>query len=484
MVGDVREMAGGVDSKTGPRVAQVIPPGKTPVHTQRLGRDANDPARRMESPHRRPTDLSGKRVTVAGLGHFGGGVAVAKWLVGQGARVLVTDKAPAEKLADALPQLAGLPIEYRLGGHDERDFTSADLVVASPAIPPSNPYLTAARAAGVPVTTEICLFARRCQAPVVGVTGTKGKSTTSAMLAAVLGRRFTTWFGGNIGKSLLPDLPNIQPDHVVVLELSSFMLHYLGEVGWSPHVAVFTLLVPDHLDWHGSFAAYADAKRNLLRFQKAGDVAVVNEEATGLDDWVRGRDGVVRYGVEGRRPFDLLVPGRHNQVNAQGAFAAAAALGVSWDDARVALAGFRGLPHRLELVHESGGVRWFNDSIATVAEASAASLAAFEPGRVIQVVGGASKGLDAEPLVRALAGRAKAVLCVGATGPMMADRLRSAGRAADVHDCGDLPTAVATAKRLAAPGDVVLLSTGFASYDQFAHFEDRGHTFARLARAT
>ena len=467
------------------------------------------------------SDLSGRRVTVAGLGHFGGGVAVAKWLVGQGARVLVTDRAPADKLADALPQLAGLPIDYRLGGHDEHDFTSADLVVASPAIPPSNPFLAAARSAGVPVTTEICLFAERCRAPVVGVTGTKGKSTTSAMLKAILGRRFTTWFGGNIGKSLLPDLPNIQPDHVVVLELSSFMLDYLGRIGWSPHVAVLTLLVPDHLDWHGSFDAYADAKRNLLRFQKPDDVAVVNEESAAMMEWVTGGkdEGGRRkderkvgrgpgsrpagsttsdsastssfilppsslrpYGVAGRRPFDLLLPGRHNQLNAQGAYAAAAALGVSWDDASAALADFRGLPHRLELVHEADGVRWFNDSIATVAEASVASLSAFEAGRVIQIVGGASKGLDVEPLVQALAKRAKAALCVGATGPEMAERLRKAGCADDVYDCGDLPTAVATAKRLAVPGDVVLLSTGFASYDQFTNFEDRGNTFARLAR--
>jgi UDP-N-acetylmuramoylalanine--D-glutamate ligase len=460
----------------------------------------------MDVPPTQFASLSGKHVTVAGLGHFGGGVAVARWLVGQGARVLVTDRAPAEKLADALPQLAGLPIDYRLGGHDAADFTSADLVVASPAIPPANPYLAAARSAGVPVTTEICLFAERCPAPVVGVTGTKGKSTTSAMLGAILARRFTTWFGGNIGKSLLADLPAIRPDHAVVLELSSFMLDYLGRIGWSPHVAVVTLLVPDHLDWHGSFEAYADAKRNLLRFQKPGDVAVVNEESDTLVDWTGGAGEagasapssgtpgreqgesrisgvrVVRYGVAGRRPFELLVPGRHNQLNAQGAYAAAAALGVSWDDAQIALADFRGLPHRLELVHEAGGVRWYNDSIATVAEASAASLAAFDCGRVIQIVGGASKGLDVQPLAAALADRAKAALCVGVTGPAMAERLRAAGMS-EVYDCGDLPAAIATARRLAVPGDVVLLSTGFASYDQFTNFQERGEAFARLARA-
>ncbi|MDB5297951.1 MAG: hypothetical protein JWO31_3934 [Phycisphaerales bacterium] len=432
-------------------------------------------------------ELSGKRVTVAGLGHFGGGVAAARWLVSQGATVTVTDKAPADKLADSVAQLAGLPITYRLGGHEEADFAGADLVVASPAVPPSNPYLAAARSSGVPVTTEICLFAERCRAPVVGVTGTKGKSTTAAMLGAILGRQFTTWFGGNIGTSLLPELPNIEPDHVVVLELSSFMLDYLGRAGWSPHVAVVTLLVPDHLDWHGSFAVYAAAKRNVLRYQKPGDVAVVNEESAAVMDWVDDRDPraggarFVPYGVAGRRPFELCIPGRHNQLNAQGAYAAAAALGVSWDDAQAALRDFAGLPHRLQLVHEADGVRWFNDSIATVPEAAAAALAAFDDGRVIHVVGGSDKGLDVTPMVGPLAARAKAVLCVGQTGDAVAAAVRAAG-GRDVRQCVTLDAAAAAARAIAAPGDVVLLSPGFASYGQFTNFQERGERFAALAR--
>jgi len=436
-------------------------------------------------------DLAGRRVTVAGLGHFGGNVAAARWLVEQGAKVLVTDRAPADKLADSLAQLDGLPIDYKLGGHDIADFNGADLVVASPAIAPSNQYLAAARAMGVPVTTEICLFLERCPATVVAVTGTKGKSTTSAMLGAILQRKFTTWFGGNIGKSLLPELPNIRRDHVVVLELSSFMLHYTGENAWSPHIAVVTMLAPDHLDWHGSFDAYADAKQNLLQFQRAGDVAILNEESPELLKWAgtthaSGTEGqkptVIPYGVAGRRPFELLIPGRHNQLNAQGAYAAAMVLGVSWDDAQAALSEYRGLPHRLQLVHEANGVRWFNDSIATIPEAAVAAMGAFDAGRVIQIVGGSDKGLDISPMVDALVSRARAVLCIGATGPAVAERVRAAGGTA-VYDCGDLPKAVATAKSLAAPGDIVLLSTGFASYDQFTNFEDRGEQFAHLAKS-
>ncbi|HEX8911541.1 MAG TPA: UDP-N-acetylmuramoyl-L-alanine--D-glutamate ligase [Humisphaera sp.] len=476
-----------------------------------------------------PTDFAGKRVTVAGLGHFGGGVAVARWLAAQGAKVLVTDKAPADKLADSVKQLDGLPITYRLGGHDAADFTSADVVVASPALPPTNPYLAAARAAGVPVTTEICLVVRRLNAPVVGVTGTKGKSTTSAMIAAMLRKRHTVHFGGNIGRSLLDVLPDIKPDHVVVLELSSFMLDYLGRIGWSPGVAVVTLLAPDHLDWHGTFDAYAAAKMNLLRHQRPGDLAVINGECSVLAKWLdrerlhgtpasertredpdsghywsdskgaaqpesgssrrtaqtpasaRIPDRVVHYRADTFPPFSLVVPGRHNQLNAQGAFAAAGAFGVTWAEAQDALRDFKGLDHRLQLVHESAGVRWFNDSIATVPEAAVAALEAFDVGRVIQIVGGSSKNLDHAPLVRALAARAKAVLTIGTTGPAVAADLRAAG-AVDVRDCGTLAAAVAAAKEIARHSDVVLLSTGFASYDQFRDFQDRGDQFAALAR--
>ena len=428
-----------------------------------------------------------KRVTVAGLGRFGGGIAVARWLVEQGATVLVTDQAPAEKLADSVAKLDGLPIEFRLGDQRESDFTGADLVVASPAIPPTNPLLAAARAAGVAVTTEIKLFVERCPATIVGVTGTKGKSTTTAMLGEILKRQFTAHVGGNIGRSLLPDLDRIDATHVVVLELSSFMLEYLGAMRWSPHIAVVTYVSADHLEWHGSAEAYVDAKRNLVRFQRPDDFLVVCEEnPAALAFAAHSRAKAVPYGVAGRKPFELLVPGRHNQLNAQGAYAAAALLGVDNDSAGAALREFRGLPHRLELVHESSaGVRFYNDSIATIPEAAVLALESFPPRRVIHIVGGYDTGLPLTPLANALVGRAKAALCVGATGKKLVEMIGQSGLtgAADVYDCGDLATAMKLAKSIATKGDVVLLSTGCASYDQFTNFEERGETFAMLGRS-
>jgi UDP-N-acetylmuramoylalanine--D-glutamate ligase len=431
-------------------------------------------------------DLRNQRVTVQGLGRFGGGIAVAKWLAGQGARVLVTDKDPADKLADSMKQLTGLPIDFRLGEHREDDFRNTDLVVASPAVPLTSPFLQAARTAGVPITTEIRLFVERCRAGrVVGVTGTKGKSTTTAMLAAMLERKHKTWVGGNIGKSLLDDLPSIAEGDVEVLELSSFMLEHLRPMRWSPHVAVVTMIAQDHLDWHGSLDAYVDAKRVLIASQKPTDFAVLNETDAGCRSLAPSAAAQVRfYGKTIARPFDLKLPGAHNQVNAQGAFTAAACLGVSWDDAQAALKAYQPLPHRLELVHEERGVRYYNDSIATIPEAAVAALNSFPAGRVIQIVGGRQKDLPLGGMCDALAGRAKAVLCIGEKGPELAEKVRRSATNGTpaVHDCADLAGAIRTAKQIAAEGDVVLLSTGCKSYDPFINFEQRGQAFARLAR--
>ena len=322
----------------------------------------------------------------------------------------------------------------------------------------------------MPITTEICLFVERCRAPIVGVTGTKGKSTTSAMLGQILKRRYTTWLGGNIGKSLLDDLPRIQPDHIVVLELSSFMLHYLGE-----RRVVAAHRGVDHARPRPHRVArlvrgLQRGKAEHRQLPKAGGCGGRSEEAAPIVEELPpspgtpGEGGGARAGVQssasemspaqdphpspppehrerepenGRRivtyslaapPFAILVPGQHNQLNAQAAFAAASILGVSWDDAQAALLDFNGLPHRLQLIHESAGVRWFNDSIATIPQAAAVALEAFEPRRVIHILGGSDKGLDITPMIDAVAKRAKAWLCIGVTGPAVAKRCEPPGQ--------------------------------------------------------
>jgi UDP-N-acetylmuramoylalanine--D-glutamate ligase len=421
-------------------------------------------------------DVRNKRVTVAGLGRFGGGIAVSRWLVEQGAEVLVTDKASAAVLADSIRQLDGLPIKFRFENQPEEDFTQTDLVVASPAIPPSSPLLQAAKSAGVPVTTEIRLFVERCPATLIGITGTKGKSTTTEMLGRMLKTAGPVWVGGNIGKSLLDDLPKILPGHLVVLELSSFMLEHLGEMKWSPQIATVTMVSSDHLDWHGSQEAYVNAKRNIVRFQPEDGIAVLNEEndlAISFANYTKAK--LVRVGLKGRRPFELAIAGSHNQLNAQAAFFTAYLCGVTWEQAQAAIKDFRGLTHRLQLIHESAGVRFINDSIATIPEAAVAALKSFPPKTVIQIVGGSKKkDPPIDDLCAALSERAKAVLCIGETGPKIAAHVPGS------IISGTLAQAIATAKSIAADGDIVLLSPGYASYDQFVNFEQRGDEFTRL----
>jgi UDP-N-acetylmuramoylalanine--D-glutamate ligase len=450
-------------------------------------------------------NLQGKRVTVLGLGSFGGGVAAARWLAAQGAHVTATDAKPA----DELPHAADLTgVDLKLGRHDEEDFTRADLVVASPAVPPSNVMLQAARRAQVPITTEIQLLVDRLPTKLVfGVTGTKGKSTTAALLARILSawsplpperaasvrakrsglidlardvpRR--VWLGGNLGGSLLDKLPEMSGDDFVVLELSSYMLHHLGKRHWSPHIALITMVGRDHLAWHGSEEAYLEAKRNLVKYQKESDFCVVpknSPDARAFREHTAAH--VAEYGKRAHLPaaFAPKLLGKHNRINERGAYAAAAFVGIYPEQAAEACEDFAGLPHRLELVYEDErGVRWVNDSIATIPEAAAAACRAFPAGAVVQIVGGSDKGLKATPMVEALRERCRAVLCTGDTGEAIAAELGDKARISD-----DLAKAVDTARQIAQPGDVVLLSPGYASYDQFANFEARGDTFRRLVR--
>ncbi|MDW8262982.1 MAG: UDP-N-acetylmuramoyl-L-alanine--D-glutamate ligase [Phycisphaerales bacterium] len=427
-------------------------------------------------------DLNAKRVTVLGLGRFGGGIGVSRWLCQQGAQVTVVDEAPEQDLAESKAQLADLPVTFHFGGMPDDLLDRTDLLVISPAVPPRHPLLAQAQHRGVPVTLEIRLFIERCPATILGVTGTKGKSTTAALLARMLQQKYRTFLGGNVGGSLLPKLSNMCSADMVVLELSSFMLEHLRPMRWSPHVAVITMLSQDHADWHGSIEAYLDAKRNLVRFQTREDFAVLGPPTPVLQSFEAVTAArIVRYGLDDSPQFLLRLPGRHNQLNAQAAFAAAQCMDVTREQAQLGIAGFTGLPHRMQIVHESDGVTWVNDSIATIPEAAIAANQAFPQGKVIQIVGGYDKKLDWTEMCRQLTRGCKAVLTIGAIGPRLAELRRRHG--AQVWECGNLANAVATARALAREGDVVLLSTGTASYDQFKNFEQRGDAFTELARS-
>jgi UDP-N-acetylmuramoylalanine--D-glutamate ligase len=440
-----------------------------------------------------------------GLGLFGGGVGVTRHLVALGYDVTVTDLRDAATLAPSVEALAGLPVRFRLGGHDLADFTDAQLLVVNPAVPPGNEFVAAAVAARVPIDTEIGMFVRACRGRIAGVTGSAGKSTTTALLAKCLeasGRR--VFLGGNIGRSLLDELPNIGADDLVVLELSSFQLHWLRRENLRPSVGVMTNIAPNHLDWHGTIEAYAEDKTGVVPaaggvFVANADDARVSETArrapcrvvwTSRGDAVPAGDAVFWRGDElvARRggavePLlfrkDVRLLGEHVGWNVASAAAAALVLGATASAVREGVRGFDGLPHRLKPIGTSRGVLCVDDSKSTTPDATVSALAAFDRP-VLLLAGGYDKHLDPAPLVAAAAGKAKATLCYGATGPRLAELLRAAG-ARNVVLSTTLEEAVEAAWPLASEGDVLLLSPGHASWDQFKNYEYRAAAFASAA---
>ncbi|MCC7387606.1 MAG: UDP-N-acetylmuramoyl-L-alanine--D-glutamate ligase [Phycisphaerales bacterium] len=431
------------------------------------------------------TDLAGKRVTVMGLGRFGGGLGVTRWLAAQGARVLVTDLEPAAKLHESLAKLDDLVkagrVTLALGGHTREQFTGCDLLVANPAVPRpwENAYLRASSEARVPVTTEIGLLIERLpdRRRVIGITGSAGKSTTTAMIAHVLrscGQ--PTHLGGNIGGSLLESLPAITVDDWVVLELSSAMLHWLG--AWSPRVAVVTNITPNHIDWHGEFEHYAASKRRLLGSQQPGDAAVLGPALADLAT----NPGVRRVVLDGGARVDgLAIPGSHNALNGAMACAAVSQLGLGLTTERIhgAVRSFLGLPHRLCLLGEREGVRFYDDSKSTTPEAAVLALRSFEErgelARVHLIAGGYDKGSDLSPIA-AKSAEIAGLYCIGKTGPKLA---AAAGEKA--RNAITLDRAMREVRANTRRGDIVLLSPGCASWDQFENFEQRGRRFASLA---
>lgn len=448
----------------------------------------------------------GVRVVVLGLARQG--KALTRYLTEHGAEVIASDLKREDELP--LDELSDLEIQFELGDHPQRLLEQADLLCLSGGIPADLPLAQQARLQGIRVANDSQLFLENSLAPVIGITGSAGKTTTTELLgrmgrAAVEGSKRSVWVGGNIGRPLIADLDQIKQDDLVVMELSSFQLELMTA---SPKTAAVLNLTPNHLDRHHTLEAYTAAKANILNFQLEGDTAVLSREdpaAWGLRNYVQGR--LLSFGV---RPFDgegtyvergqvrlilggeevrlfpveaISLRGPHNLQNVLAASALAGAAGIEPEAMLAGVEGFTGVEHRLEFVRTVGGADWYNDSIATAPERTVAAIRSFgEP--VVLLAGGRDKDLDWGELITLISLRVDHLVLFGESAPMIEGLLHSSsgGRPYTQTMADGLEQAVRAAAEVADEGDVVLLAPGGTSYDEFIDFAARGARFKELVR--
>jgi UDP-N-acetylmuramoylalanine--D-glutamate ligase len=454
-------------------------------------------------------ELKGARVVILGLGRQG--TALARWLVRQGAEVTVSDRQPAERLGRFLQALEGLPVRYVLGDHPLSLLEGCDLLCLSGGVPLDIPIVQEAVRRGIPLANDAQLFLERCRGWTAGITGTSGKTTTTALVGAMCqAAGFRTWVGGNIGNPLIEFVEEIGPEDRVILELSSFQLEIMTV---SPRVAAVLNIAPNHLDRHKTMEAYIAAKQRILDFQDVEDVAVLGYDdpnARSLAAAVRGRlrffsrerevargaflrEGTLflRLGSEAWpicRVEEVRLRGRHNLWNVLAAAAVAGSLGADIGAIREAVLTFSGVPHRLERVREVRGVLSVNDSIATTPERVRVALEAFEEP-IVLLAGGRDKGLPWEETAEVIARRVRVLIAFGELGDRIVEAARAARARVDgvvlehLERVATLEEAVARAAGLARPGEVVLLSPGGTSFDAYRDFEERGMHFRQLVEA-
>jgi UDP-N-acetylmuramoylalanine--D-glutamate ligase len=416
-------------------------------------------------------------VTSLVVGAARSGVALADHLTHKGERVRVVDAKPASQLRDALARMPST-VEFLPGATDEEALAGVDAVYASPGVPWDSALLNAARNRGVPVSSEIELFLRLCPGTVVGITGTNGKTTTTALTGAVLSKgKRPVIVGGNIGETVLDRLPEVTPEHWVVLELSSFQLESVEKP--RVHIGVVLNVTPDHLDRHRTFERYAALKARIVEFAQPDDVAVLN----GGDEVCRRIATTTRARVvwfDQHQPVPPMpIPGRHNLENALAAAAVGRIAGLTDEQINQAVAGFAGVEHRLELVGEWNGVRWYNDSKATNPDASLVALKSFPQTQLVLIAGGHGSGFELEAWVGAVLANVDAVVLVGESAELLAGLLHDHP---NVKRAADFEAAVELAAGQARPRGVVLLSPAYKSFDMFKDYEERGRTFKERVR--
>lgn len=447
-----------------------------------------------------------KKITLLGLGLLGRGVGDAEFLAECGADVLVTDKKTEAELSEPVARLKKYPnITFHFGGHRTEDFTNCDLVVKAAGVPLDSPEIAAARAAGIPIAMSTALFAKYASAAgakIVGVTGTRGKSTVSHMIYHCLNeaqqhldlnrahgtvgrtirpRRIV--LGGNVrGISTLAMLPEIEAGDIAVLELDSWQLQGFGDLQISPHVAVFTNLMPDHQNYYRNEDEYFADKANIFRFQKAGDTLVIGRS---MEKRIGEAHPLSEVVVPGALPADweLRIPGDHNRENATLAASALLALGLTSDTIRTGLRSFEGVEGRLQLVRDMSGVHIYNDNNATTPEATIAALRALDTGRkdIVLIAGGSDKGLELDELAAEIKRTVASVILLMHPDYKGSERLKEALTVAGVGfaEAADLSDAVSLAREKTRTG-TLLFSPAFASFGMFKNEYERNDRFLEI----
>lgn len=431
--------------------------------------------------------FKGKKITVMGLGLLGRGLGDARYLAECGAELIITDLKSAEALAESAGQLEGFPnVSFVLGEHRLEDFRGRDLILKAAGVPLDSIYIAEAKKHDIPVRMSADLFAEISGIPTIGITGTRGKSTVTHMVHAILeaaGKKVL--LGGNVrGVSTLELLRESTPEHVAVLELDSWQLQGWGEAHMSPYIAVFTTLYADHQNYYkGHEEQYLADKANIFLYQSESDTLVLGRQCAPIiidkyGEMIESKTVVVD---ELKLPdtWLLAIPGMHNRYNAALALAVARALDIDDAVSREALATFRGVPGRLEFIREVNGVKVYNDTTATTPEATLAALKALDTGakNIVLIMGGADKSLDMNTLLYEIPNYAKRVILLAGTGT---NRVLEFLPGASVFD--SLAGAVAEAFVGTVPGDIVLLSPAFASFGMFKNEYDRGDQFNALVQ--
>jgi UDP-N-acetylmuramoylalanine--D-glutamate ligase len=452
-------------------------------------------------------ELKDKRVLVVGLGKSG--VASALFLKAHGARVTVSDTKSGDELRNEIPALLDHGITVETGGHGERTFRGQDLIVVSPGVPVDAPLLAQARAMGEAVIGEIELAGQFLPGPIVAITGSNGKTTTTTLTGEILTEGgLPTLVGGNIGTPAISLAERAKPETVIVLEVSSFQLETIQT--FRPKVAVVLNVTPDHLDRHKTFEAYTDAKSRMVENQRSDDFAVLNaddptcvvmaqrtksqvfwfsrQKEVRQGTCVRDGNILFRGGAERTEQREIMpvseipLKGAHNLENVLAAACAGALMGCDAKKIRQAVHDFKAVEHRLEFVATIGGVDYYNDSKATNVDATIKALESF-PANIHLILGGKDKGSDYTVLSELLQKRVKSVYTIGVAAEKIESQIASSRRANfEVVHAETLENAIRKAHAVAAPGDVVLLAPACASFDQFKNYEHRGQVFKEIVR--